>query len=97
MSARTPTVGPTSSWTWKVTRLTTRAPTSCSTCLASYHGNAGGLSFADGHSETHKWGDGRTMPPLVAEGTVFDGTTGVGSAGNKDVGWLQDHSTRPTQ
>jgi prepilin-type N-terminal cleavage/methylation domain-containing protein len=64
---------------------------------ASYHGSAGGLSFADGHSELRRWVDGRTMPPLVSEGTVFDGTTGVSSAGNRDVGWLQDHSTRPTQ
>ena len=24
---------------------------------ASYHGNAGGLSFADGHSEIHRWRD----------------------------------------
>jgi prepilin-type N-terminal cleavage/methylation domain-containing protein/prepilin-type processing-associated H-X9-DG protein len=63
----------------------------------SYHGNAGGLSFADGHSEIHKWRDGRTMPPLVSEGTVFDGTTALPSPGNKDVEWLQDHSTRPKQ
>jgi len=63
---------------------------------ASYHGNAGGLSFADGHSEVHRWLDGRTMPPLVSEGEVFDGVAGIASPGNKDVGWLQDHSTRPT-
>lgn len=31
---------------------------------ASYHGNAGGLSFLDGHSEIHKWRDSRTMPVL---------------------------------
>jgi prepilin-type N-terminal cleavage/methylation domain-containing protein/prepilin-type processing-associated H-X9-DG protein len=27
---------------------------------ATYHGNAGSLSFADGHSEIHRWRDGRT-------------------------------------
>ena len=64
---------------------------------ASYHGTAGGLSFADGHSEIRKWSDGRTTPPLVTEGNIFDGTTGVSSAGNRDVAWLQDHATRPTQ
>jgi len=29
---------------------------------ASYHGGAGGLSFADGHAEIHKW---RQTPPLL--------------------------------
>jgi prepilin-type N-terminal cleavage/methylation domain-containing protein/prepilin-type processing-associated H-X9-DG protein len=27
---------------------------------ASYHGESGGFSFADGHSEIHKWKDART-------------------------------------
>lgn len=27
---------------------------------ATYHGNAGGFNFADGHSEIHKWVDFRT-------------------------------------
>jgi prepilin-type N-terminal cleavage/methylation domain-containing protein/prepilin-type processing-associated H-X9-DG protein len=31
---------------------------------ASYHGQAAGYSFADGHSEIHRWHDPRTMPPL---------------------------------
>ena len=31
---------------------------------ASYHGQAGGLSFCDGHSEIHRWRDSRTMPPV---------------------------------
>ena len=30
-----------------------------------YHNLACGFSFADGHSEIHRWRDGRTMPPLV--------------------------------
>ena len=38
---------------------------------ASYHGNAGGLSFCDGHSELHRWRDGRTMPNLDYEGTTL--------------------------
>ncbi len=28
---------------------------------ASYHNDSGGLSFADGHSETHRWVDRRTV------------------------------------
>jgi prepilin-type N-terminal cleavage/methylation domain-containing protein len=62
---------------------------------ASYHANAGGLSFADGHSELHKWVDPRTMPPIVEHGNIWDGRNGPASANNKDVGWLQDHATRP--
>jgi prepilin-type processing-associated H-X9-DG protein len=62
---------------------------------ASYHGNAGGFSFADGHSEIHRWRDARTMPVLNSGGLIFDGNTPIPSAGNQDVAWLQDHTTRP--
>ena len=66
---------------------------------ASYHGNAGGFSFADGHSEIHKWRDGRTTFPIqqVQDGQPrpFDGSTPISSANNKDIPWLQDHTTRP--
>ena len=31
---------------------------------ATSHNGAGGLSFADGHSEIHKWREGRTHPPV---------------------------------
>jgi prepilin-type N-terminal cleavage/methylation domain-containing protein/prepilin-type processing-associated H-X9-DG protein len=61
---------------------------------ASYHGQACGFSFADGHAEIHKWRDARTMPPLVEGGTVFNGIGSTPSPGNKDVEWLQDHTTR---
>ena len=57
----------------------------------SYHHRAGGLSFADGHSEIHRWRDGRTMPPLVKDGNVPDE---VSSPNNPDIIWLQEHSTR---
>jgi len=63
---------------------------------ASYHGNAGGLSFADGHSEIHRWRDGRTMPNLnTSGGVIFDGNTPIPCANNPDVAWLQEHTTRP--
>jgi prepilin-type N-terminal cleavage/methylation domain-containing protein len=57
-----------------------------------YHHLACGFSFADGHSEIHRWRDNRTMPPLVANGTVDDN---FDSPDNVDVAWLQDHATRP--
>jgi prepilin-type N-terminal cleavage/methylation domain-containing protein/prepilin-type processing-associated H-X9-DG protein len=61
---------------------------------ASYHGNAAGLSFADGHAEIHRWRDARTMPALVNGGLIFNGYTGVASPRNPDVAWLQDRATR---
>ena len=57
-----------------------------------YHHLAGGFSFADGHSEIHRWRDSRTMPPLVANGSVMDSFS---SPDNQDVAWLQERSTRP--
>ncbi len=66
---------------------------------ASYHGNAGGFSFADGHSEIHRWRDGRTMFPIQVvqdgEPRPFDGSTPRPSPNNKDIPWLHDHTTRP--
>ncbi len=58
---------------------------------ASYHNRAGGLSFADGHSEVKRWLDDRTMPPLVKGGLVPDT---ISSPHNKDVIWLQERCTR---
>jgi prepilin-type N-terminal cleavage/methylation domain-containing protein/prepilin-type processing-associated H-X9-DG protein len=58
---------------------------------ASYHNGAGGLSFADGHSEIRKWRDARTTPPLKKGiGLNLD----VPSPNNQDMFWLMDRSTR---
>ena len=56
---------------------------------ASYHGQAAGFAFADGHSEIHKWQDPRTCPPLTTEVSQ-----NVIQPNSQDVYWLQDHSTR---
>jgi prepilin-type N-terminal cleavage/methylation domain-containing protein len=58
------------------------------------HHLACGFSFADGHSEIHRWHDSRTMPPLVSEGQVNDMFS---SPNDSDVAWLQDHASRPNQ
>ncbi len=58
---------------------------------AAYHGNAAGYSFADGHSEIHKWMDPRTTPPLHHNQLT---PLNFASPGNRDVAWLQDHSSR---
>jgi prepilin-type N-terminal cleavage/methylation domain-containing protein/prepilin-type processing-associated H-X9-DG protein len=61
----------------------------------AYHGNAGGLSFADGHSEIKRWRDGRTSRPISEGIPIFDGSTPIPQADNVDIGWLQDKTTRP--
>jgi prepilin-type processing-associated H-X9-DG protein len=62
---------------------------------ASYHGQAAGLAFADGHSEIRRWRDSRTMPPLKSGALTFDGYTETACPRNQDVAWLQDRTTRP--
>lgn len=56
---------------------------------ASYHHNAAGISFADGHAEVHSWKDSRTSRPVRRE-TV---TTRTPAANSLDVAWLQDRTT----
>ena len=61
---------------------------------ASYHHRAGGFSFADGHSEIHRWLDARTMPPITKGNNALTGITALPSPNNKDLIWLQEHATR---
>jgi len=56
---------------------------------ASYHNKAGGLAFADGHSEIRRWRDPRTMPPV----RKMD-PPAVNQATNQDVIWLWERTTR---
>jgi prepilin-type N-terminal cleavage/methylation domain-containing protein len=56
-----------------------------------YHHLACGFSFADGHSEIHKWRDSRTTPPL---GPINPLAPSFACPRNQDVAWLQDASTR---
>jgi prepilin-type N-terminal cleavage/methylation domain-containing protein len=55
-----------------------------------YHNMGCGFSFADGHSEMHRWRDGRTTPPM---GKIDPLAPPFGCDGNQDVAWLQQHST----
>ncbi len=52
---------------------------------AAYHGNAAGFSFVDGHSEIHRWKDGKIMPSL-AEGVLLP--LNVNLSPSPDVLWL---------
>lgn len=56
---------------------------------ASYHNNAGGFSFADGHCELHRWTDPRTMP-VLRQGQLMQLNLNLG--GDKDVLWLAQHA-----
>jgi prepilin-type N-terminal cleavage/methylation domain-containing protein/prepilin-type processing-associated H-X9-DG protein len=54
---------------------------------ASYHGNASGLSYADGHAEMKTWKDSKLLSQAAT-------TTGIPSdPGSPDCRWLQDRST----
>jgi prepilin-type N-terminal cleavage/methylation domain-containing protein/prepilin-type processing-associated H-X9-DG protein len=56
---------------------------------ASYHNNAGSFSFADGHSEIHRWKDPRTMPVLrPGQSLVLN----LNLPGDMDVLWLAQHA-----
>jgi prepilin-type N-terminal cleavage/methylation domain-containing protein len=54
-----------------------------------FHNRAGGLSFADGHCEIHRWLDPRTAPPFKP-GFKYQFTM---MSNNQDLKWLQDHAT----
>jgi prepilin-type N-terminal cleavage/methylation domain-containing protein len=55
----------------------------------SFHNRAGGLSFADGHNEIHRWLDPRTTPPFK-KGQKREFTS---MKNNVDLTWLQEHAT----
>jgi prepilin-type N-terminal cleavage/methylation domain-containing protein/prepilin-type processing-associated H-X9-DG protein len=60
---------------------------------AYYHNRAAGFAFADGHSEIHRWLDGRTMP-IVRDITLVQNLNGTSfTPSNPDVFWIQDHAT----
>ena len=58
---------------------------------ASQHEKSGVLIFADGHAETRKWRDPRT---LQSEG-LFNLPHDTASPGNPDLVWLQERTTIP--
>jgi prepilin-type processing-associated H-X9-DG protein len=55
---------------------------------ATYHNGAGGLSFADGHSEIHKWRDSNLINFLGPYGAAAPAQPGIG-----DIDWLMQHSS----
>lgn len=57
---------------------------------ATYHNNAGGLSFADGHGEIRKWKDGN----LIKYNGNPAGDTATATPDPGDLAWLQQRSSR---
>jgi len=56
---------------------------------ATYHENGGVNNFADGHVENRRWHDTRTLKPTSAN---FHGHNET-SPGNRDLSWIQLHTT----
>lgn len=57
---------------------------------ASFHNGAGGISFADGHSEIRKWLDPRTRPKPRYNSNL---QLNVGSPDNQDMIWLAERTS----
>lgn len=60
---------------------------------ASYHSGAGVFSFADGHSESHKWLLGSTKKPVTYGSDQANITFPAGS--NPDYAWVAQRSSVP--
>jgi prepilin-type N-terminal cleavage/methylation domain-containing protein/prepilin-type processing-associated H-X9-DG protein len=63
---------------------------------AHYHNHAAGFSFADGHSEIHRWVGMTIQPPDQNGGlNIGNGISSGSSAGDSapDVAWLQAHTS----
>ena len=59
---------------------------------AAYHNGAGGISYADGHSDIRKWHDGRVFDGLKIDfDNVYPSDPKESPA--KDLKWLQDRTT----
>lgn len=57
---------------------------------ATYHNGAASFSFADGHSEMHKWAGSLTRLGLVS----FNFSTISAASGDRDIHWVSLHTQR---
>ena len=58
---------------------------------SKYHGDACGFSFADGHSEMHKWVNPDVIPPV--QYVTKDPNSTIYKLRNEDVLWVARHTT----
>ncbi|KAB2673796.1 MAG: type II secretion system protein [Verrucomicrobia bacterium] len=63
-------------------------PTGWGDLPSSYHSGAAGFSFADGHSEVHKWLGLTGRSRIQANGSGFDNPTLSSAKDKQDVRWL---------
>ena len=59
---------------------------------ASFHGGAGGLAYADGHSEIHKWRGQTIKPPVRNSNDLLPLNVSAGDS-VKDIVWWSDVTT----
>lgn len=57
---------------------------------SSQHNRRGVLSFSDGHSETHRWVDPRTRPPVPSGGLIAHNNS---AANSPDLAWIRERTT----
>jgi prepilin-type N-terminal cleavage/methylation domain-containing protein len=57
--------------------------------MSGDHGGACGLTFADGHSEIHKWSD-----PLTLRGVTYNKVEQVSVSNNRDLAWIAQRTPR---
>jgi prepilin-type processing-associated H-X9-DG protein len=55
---------------------------------ASYHNGAAGVSFADGHAETHRWQYAATKPPALPDAARLPALIPAGQIADFD--WVVD-------
>jgi prepilin-type N-terminal cleavage/methylation domain-containing protein/prepilin-type processing-associated H-X9-DG protein len=60
-----------------------------------YHGNGCGFSFADGHSEIHRWLQPDAIPDVTWAGGI--GGTSLAVPNDPDVFWVSQHTSAPSQ
>ena len=73
---------------WLTTDVTN--PNGWNDLPASYHGNACGQGFADGHAETHKWRESSTAAPVLKEQH-----SGFPAPNSTDLQWMFQHVSAP--
>jgi prepilin-type N-terminal cleavage/methylation domain-containing protein/prepilin-type processing-associated H-X9-DG protein len=61
---------------------------------AAYHNGAAGLSFADGHSEVHKWQSAQYKQPIKKGQTLPLNVPARDTVAKRDLYWMAERSTR---
>jgi prepilin-type processing-associated H-X9-DG protein len=71
---------------WEITDVTN--PNNWVDLPASYHNNACGFNFADGHSEIKKWLEASTRVKVK-----YSQYNGFSAPKSRDIQWMIEHST----